>query len=1296
MIELVTKYPMYSLCSSISVALLHIALLHSRDDRTCYEVSHVLTLLLFDEQAKFFVGGNKTTTFSVPNIVKLRYKLPFRANTHYDKSPNRCASPPDPDPLMTGLPLEMMRITWNAAWHSGMDTLVKTLAANKSLDSDLEFSPKLKLTATDRVVSVTSHVKQGLQTGIYDISNSTSHYAVSRSLTRLLSYLVVRNDTAVTNVFHTLDWCGAISRFVKVTPSSSADESLLLDILRFISVVLKLTNRAPDNILQWVGEVLYHPKGPLIGLLHRQSAREAAEEVSEPVVNIKRSLDKSLLAFISAYNSSLPYLLTVRLKFHQLRGDLAYKLLQRLNVTDAPHFYNLASLEGTLQCLMHITARPGWSQECTEQERGPLCCQVLSCLLEVVSAFHIGRGGTSMSFMGKGVTKAATLCLRHLAYEMATLSEDQKWPKNWLYSRHSDEVTGDPGLDWMLTLWAYRDAEVRTAGLGIAVTLSATEEGRLLLTANCKHIPGGIWAAAFSILLDQSECSMVRQQAALLLVNLTSHSLPSGSSESDHKTWQGPVVMDTESQVSLTGLTALLALLHHCQFYREMTVLLSSYYPQPTIQPSVTSDLYQLSASASDNTLSVLADAGLVPRAGSSHHNTMSMLQSSGVSSVRMSERPGAIGANGQPAAQQTPNSSSRTTPPTTRDQGQGDDDCGREVNAYENVTTPCLVSSISQLVRNLMIQAPQDTVTSLKNESLIPFFVSMIDASFLEGIQVLTSSQQLELFFSELVEMHVNILHLLRTCLVHDSSTRMDILQDKVALGGIMSLLRIFSDVTEDTHSCCLALWEAVLSFLTTLIQVQCAPAVEVLAQVLQKQWVPIADNLQRILEGEFGKRPLYVYCLNFLSVMCSEEGKLQSRKSDDDNTPTITKLFNMSLQPDVEDKDATQVTAGSRFCKALVTSFDQFILRKSESPNPGERIHVITALKCLLSVSQSAKRTALELGLVENLLEHVKQTNSKLNMNMLLVQKESNKVKDDPGIHELTLTFDLLRNFMYRNEDVKMACYHSGLHDVVHKLWSWSQLHHTLMVCVLSLLTTYTAVCPTATSSLAHSSGTVTGSAAGNKSLVHCVIKYTEKGKHKDPMMKCLYGLLANLALSSECRTIIWKSNFLQEFGSLNPKRSKTAKAKGKQILHEVLWLELLLNLSFSLEGQQMILKIQDAVDILLEFLECPNSRQQECAVIIIRNLCCHSSNKPKVLANDKLLPRLLQCVECDDERLKTVGASALWALVYNNQKAKVVMKNANVVPKLQEALSCGQEDNISEKCATDIQAIIQTVSE
>ena len=34
-----------------------------------------------------------------------------------------------------------------------------------------------------------------------------------------------------------------------------------------------------------------------------------------------------------------------------------------------------------------------------------------------------------------------------------------------------------------------------------------------------------------------------------------------------------------------------------------------------------------------------------------------------------------------------------------------------------------CVVCG-SQLVRNLIIQAPQDTVSSLKNEALLPFFV--------------------------------------------------------------------------------------------------------------------------------------------------------------------------------------------------------------------------------------------------------------------------------------------------------------------------------------------------------------------------------------------------------------------------------------------------------------------------------------------------------------------------------------------------------------------------------------------
>lgn len=93
--------------------------------------------------------------------------------------------------------------------------------------------------------------------------------------------------------------------------------------------------------------------------------------------------------------------------------------------------------------------------------------------------------------------------------------------------------------------------KVRVAGLGIGVALTLTESGRTVLTSHCVHIPGGVWGVAFSIILDQSECSMVRQQAALLLVNMTSQPMPCGSVELEENVWQGPVVADTESKVSV-------------------------------------------------------------------------------------------------------------------------------------------------------------------------------------------------------------------------------------------------------------------------------------------------------------------------------------------------------------------------------------------------------------------------------------------------------------------------------------------------------------------------------------------------------------------------------------------------------------------------------------------------------------------------------------------------------------------------------------------------------------------------
>lgn len=68
----------------------------------------------------------------------------------------------------------------------------------------------------------------------------------------------------------------------------------------------------------------------------------------------------------------------------------------------------------------------------------------------------------------------------------------------------------------------------------------------------------------------------------MLLVNLTSQPMPSSDSPPGAgDMWQGPVVRD--NQVAVVGLSALLTLLHHSDFYPKMAAMLASFYPYPQL-----------------------------------------------------------------------------------------------------------------------------------------------------------------------------------------------------------------------------------------------------------------------------------------------------------------------------------------------------------------------------------------------------------------------------------------------------------------------------------------------------------------------------------------------------------------------------------------------------------------------------------------------------------------------------------------------------------------------------------------
>lgn len=78
-------------------------------------------------------------------------------------------------------------------------------------------------------------------------------------------------------------------------------------------------------------------------------------------------------------------------------------------------------------------------------------------------------------------------------------------------------------------------------------------------------------------------------------------------------------------------------------------------------------------------------------------------------------------------------------------------------------------------------------------------------------------------------------------------------------------------------------------------------------------------------------------------------------------------------------------------------------------------------------------------------------------------------------------------------------------------------------------------------ATSSLAYTSPSSTSTTQnarsssqqlGANSLVHCLLKLAGRDNIKEPLLKALYGLLATLALSSECRNIMFKVSQLLQF--------------------------------------------------------------------------------------------------------------------------------------------------------------------
>ncbi|XP_059183330.1 rotatin [Centropristis striata] len=1286
------------------LTLLRASLILKENKGNGSEIAVLMSLLLFDEIASIEIWSDKSnrdvtlSPVSLPLSVIRRYNIPFQAATHHAVSPYCSVLPPSSD-LMTLAPArQALQMAWNTAWHSGIDSL---LEEQHGISTDVtEFHPDLRLSEAQVLSLQAMHLPSALQGCIKAIVTAAGHSSVTSALSRLSLYLLIDRLTlphiptySCRDTLHSLSWQTAVTRFLQVRPACVEDERLLVGIVAFLNAYFKQMHTESasdpeDKDLRWMLELLLNQEtASLLNLLlgvETQMPTQSPGEPEELKNHVSQRLQRELTSFFNILLLRLAQT-TDRLCLAlagPFKSQLAVRLLQSLRVSDAPRFYGLPSLERTLQGMVSLTAQPGWSSHCSDLEPILLCSKYLSGLLEVISSFYVEWGGNSMSFMGKGVTKNAVICLLHLSHEMMVENKDKDFISQWSLGNEAaaEEASASQlGLAWLIPLWVDRDQEVRFASLGLGAALSSVPSGCQALCASCQNISGGLWGTALNILLDQQESSMVRREAAFILQNLLVMPMPANAEEAKDSHWQHPCVHDEVSGVSLVGLPALQALLYHCQYFQHVALSASkcyqgryTFYLQPGDGAASGPRPQESNSLDSENSLWFWRSDPPAPAIDSSRPSS-SLSTSSTV--IR--------GSGPHTPKGPSPSSITEDTPASRlMAQGQSDTEASDSVtsqgtrqgepSAAEPVVmvTPDLMTAHCGLLTNLLAILPDFTLTAIRHNQLLQALASLVDIGPIEKClaelktpNVLSGEREdIKIQFVTLLQFLSSFSKLLGSCVMVSQELigQADFLKQLLAF-LVAVLMLDTKGLDAGTRDAVCVCWADVFMLLATLVRRDSSAAYPSVSAALGRRWRTFAGTLSACVNEKRSEPLLHTAALQFLCTIFTEETKNPGVEGTTSDSKHATSLSDILNGP-----------SASQLCELLLQSYDK---RTHQDPL---RKQTARALMTLLACSPTAQNHAAKAGLIDSCVEQIKQTHSQLHLESVRPGKASHRKKEEGYLKEVKLTVEILRSALYRNDECKMVATDARLTLALYALWPWLLLDDPTMEAVLELLCVYTANCTTACSSVC---GGGPGVASGSKgtpgnSLMHCVMKLASGvATDNSPVQKLAFCLLANLAMSRDCRGILQKNNFLQAFLSVPMPKAGGGKATsvgGGSVRLPGLWLRLLVSLSSAEDGQQSILRVTGALELLADL--APHRRH---ALLTLHNLCFCPANKPHVIANDKAMKVLLSCLSSKEMEIRSMGASALWALLHNNQRAKTSLKCPSVRLRIEEARKISTKD-------------------
>lgn len=256
-----------------------------------------------------------------------------------------------------------------------------------------------------------------------------------------------------------------------------------------------------------------------------------------------------------------------------------------------------------------------------------------------------------------------------------------------------------------------------------------------------------------------------------------------------------------------------------------------------------------------------------------------------------------------------------------------------------------------------------------------------------------------------------------------------------------------------------------------------------------------------------------------------------------------------------------------------------------------------------------------------------------------------------------------------MYCSLEVKTAVAGSHLLTVLHKQWSWYSLNKKTLSSVLRLLSVFSARHPRGQSLLCQPVKFVNPSL----SLLHSTVKLcssllSPSRKLTPPDLSIaggLFQLMGNCTLSQEGRTVIRKVGFMSHMNTLNPKSEKAQRSFPARL--SMFWVLFLTNLSFSGDGQQMIVKQSGSLEVLTDLYWSSTGDTRVKSLLVLRNLCFYGPSKTLLASSEHFLSVLSHCLQCEDTAMSSLGTSALWALLHNCTKIRNALRQTELFDSL-----------------------------